>query len=72
VLIAVGPESRETAESARRSGVPIVHHHNDSAEAAQTVHDLIRDGDLVVVKGSRGLRMERIVTALTDTLGEKR
>lgn len=72
VLVAVGPESRETAESARRSGVPVVHHHASSSEAAGTVSGLVRDGDLIVVKGSRGLRMERIVKALTGARDEKR
>lgn len=67
LLIAVGPESRETAENARRSGVPEVYHHADSRAAAASVREMLHDGDLVVVKGSRAIRMERIVGALIGT-----
>ncbi len=65
LLIAVGRESRETAEAARRAGVPEVYHHADSTAAAQSIGEFLRDGDLVVVKGSRGIRMEHVVEALT-------
>jgi len=64
LLVAVGPESKATAEVARRSGVPETYHHTNSAQAAETVSELVRDGDLVVVKGSRGMHMERVVQAL--------
>ena len=65
LLFAVGPLSRATAESARRSGVPEVHHHSDSARAAEAIAEYLRPGDLIVVKGSRAMRMERVVQALT-------
>jgi len=64
LMIAVGRESRETAESARRSGVPEVYHYADSGAAAREIGGFLREGDLVVVKGSRSMRMERIVAAL--------
>ena len=35
-----------------------------SAEAAEFVADLVAPGDLLLVKGSRGVKMERIVEAL--------
>jgi UDP-N-acetylmuramoyl-tripeptide--D-alanyl-D-alanine ligase len=65
LLVAVGPLSRVTAETARRAGVPEVHHHADSVKAAQSITEFLKDGDLIVVKGSRGMRMERVVEALT-------
>jgi UDP-N-acetylmuramoyl-tripeptide--D-alanyl-D-alanine ligase len=37
---------------------------SSSAEAAAFVADLVRPGDLLLVKGSRGVKMERIVEAL--------
>jgi UDP-N-acetylmuramoyl-tripeptide--D-alanyl-D-alanine ligase len=65
LLVAVGPLSRVTAETARRAGVPEVHHHADSVKASQSIAEFLKDGDLIVVKGSRGMRMERVVDALT-------
>ena len=65
LLIAVGPLSRGCVETARRGGVGEVHHHPDSTRAAESVAEFLRDGDLVVVKGSRSMRMERVVEALT-------
>ena len=32
-----------------------------SKEATQTIKNLIEEGDLILVKGSQGMRMERIV-----------
>jgi len=64
VLFAVGPLSRGAAEAARRAGVGEVHQYVDSAEAAASVPEFLRPGDLVVVKGSRGMKMERVVRAL--------
>ena len=69
LLIAVGPLSRNTAEVARRVGVPEVHHHADSSRAAGEVAEFLHAGDLIAVKGSRGMRMERVVRALLDELG---
>jgi UDP-N-acetylmuramoyl-tripeptide--D-alanyl-D-alanine ligase len=70
LLFAVGALSRAAAESARRAGVPEVHHHADSAKAAESVAEYLEDGDLIVVKGSRGMTMERVVQALLAELGE--
>lgn len=64
LLIAVGALAREAAETARRAGVPEVHHHHDAASAADSVFEFLRPGDLVVVKGSRRIGLERVVQAL--------
>ena len=61
LLVTVGPLSKEMAEAARRDGVEQVRHHNDSKECAAAIRDYVGPGDLIVVKGSRALRMERVV-----------
>ncbi|MCP3981632.1 MAG: UDP-N-acetylmuramoyl-tripeptide--D-alanyl-D-alanine ligase [bacterium] len=66
VLVAVGALSRATADVARRAGVPEVYHFKDAARAAGSIWDFLREGDLVVVKGSRGIHLERVVQALTS------
>jgi len=65
----VGPLSKEMAEAARRDGVEQVRHHSDSKECAEAIRNYVRPGDLIVVKGSRALRMERVVEALKAGLG---
>lgn len=66
LLITVGELSRETAEGARRAGgVPGgVIDCNNKKEALQVLRRELRPGDAVLVKGSRGMRMEEIVEGL--------
>jgi UDP-N-acetylmuramoyl-tripeptide--D-alanyl-D-alanine ligase len=66
VLVAVGALARHSAAAARDAGVARVHEADDSALAAPLVRELVQPGDAVLVKGSRGMRMERIVSALTE------
>ena len=63
LLVAVGPLSRSAADTARRGGVE-VHTADDATAAARLVPGLVREGDLVVVKGSRGIHLEHVVDAL--------
>ena len=46
-----------------------MHHFAEVEHAIETVPGLIEPGDLVVVKGSRSLRLERVVEALSDEFG---
>jgi UDP-N-acetylmuramoyl-tripeptide--D-alanyl-D-alanine ligase len=71
MLITVGTQSKETAEAARRAGVGEVHHYGDSVACAESIADLLGDGDLIVVKGSRATHMGRVVRALTSRFGEE-
>ena len=66
VLVAVGPLAALIAEGAVAAGLDpaAVHRFSDSGAAAAAVADIVRDGDLVLVKGSRGMRTEAIVAAL--------
>jgi UDP-N-acetylmuramoyl-tripeptide--D-alanyl-D-alanine ligase len=69
VLVTVGgPPARALGEAAVRAGVPAarVQHVADSFEAATLIGSLVAEGDLVVVKGSRGTRMERVVERLKE------
>jgi len=63
VVAAVGGRARWITEGARSGGLePSATPEFETSEAAATgVPELLRPGDLILVKGSRGIRMERIV-----------
>ncbi len=69
LLFAVGRLAHLGAETARRSGVSEVHQHQDGASAARELPECLRPGDLVLVKGSRGVRLEQVVEAAVAELG---
>jgi len=63
VLATFGPRSRDAALAARASGLPAFHT-EDPDELAAWARAELRPGDLLLVKGSRGMRLERLVEAL--------
>jgi UDP-N-acetylmuramoyl-tripeptide--D-alanyl-D-alanine ligase len=80
LMVAVGPLSRHAADAADAAGSragrtrrgaqrPAVHRFDDSESAARFLLSEVRRGDLVLVKGSRGMKMERVVRALLGTGG---
>ncbi|BCW98380.1 MAG: UDP-N-acetylmuramoyl-tripeptide--D-alanyl-D-alanine ligase [Armatimonadota bacterium] len=65
MLVTVGEDSRIIQRSALQGGYPgETHHFASSGEAAEFLAGEVRAGDLVLVKGSRALEMERVVERL--------
>lgn len=72
LLLTVGPLARHIAEGAVSAGMPkakIITFAN-SDEAAARISALIEDGDLILVKGSHGMKTERVVVRLKDEFKE--
>lgn len=66
VLVTVGSLSGHLAEGARMAGMTKdqIHSFQDSDEAAEAIGSLVQEGDLILVKGSRGIQTEKIVDEL--------
>ncbi|TEU19149.1 MAG: UDP-N-acetylmuramoyl-tripeptide--D-alanyl-D-alanine ligase [Anaerolineales bacterium] len=68
VLVTVGGRGRLIAEAALEAGLPLsaVHAVADNRAAVEVLSALLREGDGVLVKGSRSMAMEAIVSALEE------
>jgi len=67
ILIALGPLAEEMAAAAREAGMDSgrVITVDDHASTVEAIEAILRPGDLVLVKGSRGVKMETVVEELT-------
>ena len=72
LLVTVGPLAGLMAEGAASAGMDRARivSFAGTGEAAPAVPPLVAAGDLVLVKGSRGMKMEKIVESLRERLGE--
>ncbi len=66
VLVAVGPLAAHIADEAANSGFrqDRILLFPDAEAAAARIDGIVRDGDLVLVKGSRGMKMDKVVERL--------
>ncbi len=65
-LITVGERARLISQAARKAGMPAakITWAHDVPEAIEVLSSELKEGDVALVKGSHGLRMDRIVSAL--------
>lgn len=68
VVVGVGARAEALVDAAAAEGKSAVttYRFPTSQEAVQVLPALIEEGDLVLIKGSQGMRMERIVEALLE------
>ena len=63
ILVTVGLRARDIAMGALDNGMDEknIFQFDDSTEAGKFIQEIVKEGDIVLVKGSQGMRMERIV-----------
>ena len=69
VLLAYGPEAKVYIEGADGS-VPVALHFDDKRELAIKLCSLLREGDAVLFKASRAMKLEEIIEAVYDVFAE--
>lgn len=69
-VFAIGGDAQRIADRATEVGVPSKFFPT-SADAADAVVAAVRPGDLILVKGSRGVGTEKVVRALSLAFGER-
>jgi UDP-N-acetylmuramoyl-tripeptide--D-alanyl-D-alanine ligase len=69
VLVAVGVKGRWIGQQALKSGLTDnqVRFVDSNAAAIDVLRKAMRPGDVILIKGSRGAKMEEIVSALTQS-----
>lgn len=66
ILVTAGKLASLMAEGARRAGLSghRIYSYANASEAADNFPHLVKPGDVILVKGSRGIRMEKIINKL--------
>jgi len=68
VLFAFGPNGKLTVEAARGKGLSEARHFESKDQLATTLANTLQEGDVVLVKGSRAMKMEEVVQKLSNYL----
>lgn len=67
-LITFGPHAKMIAGAALKAGLPSakINHYEELQQVVSQLQNTLKEGDVVLVKGSHGLRMDHIVSALEE------
>jgi UDP-N-acetylmuramoyl-tripeptide--D-alanyl-D-alanine ligase len=72
LIFLVGEYTKTTLEECKKLGFKEdnIFWFKDSKEAAKTLKEIIREGDFILIKGSRGIHMEEVTLALMQEPGK--
>ena len=66
VFVGVRGFGKELVAGVKEGGIEDANFAADSVEAGKVLCEVVREGDVVLVKGSRGVRTEKIIDALLE------
>ncbi len=66
MLLAIGEKAKLYVKGAKSRGMKNAHHFASVEELIDTLVEIVAEGDVVLVKGSRGMHMERVVDAMLN------
>lgn len=66
ILVTVGTQAAFIAEEAKKNGMLEVYSFTSNTEAADYLKQVLCEGDVVLVKGSRGMKTEEIIKACLE------
>ena len=69
-LVAIGPLAEHIAQGARDAGVPLVLHCQDREEAKAVLSQVVRPDCTILVKASRGMKLEELTAKLLELTAE--
>jgi len=71
IFYSVGPEMKKAAECAKRLGMKYAHHFTSKEALIDSLVNTVREADVVLIKGSRGMVMEAVVEGLRKGLNRE-
>jgi len=66
LLLTLGPLSELTAEQAKKTGTKNCKHYSDKKKLISYLKSVVKKGDLILIKGSRGMMMEEVTNVLVE------
>ena len=66
IMITVGKDSKYILEEALKNGLNCGRHFESRDDASKYIKEIVMPEDVVLVKGSRGMKMEEIVISLEE------
>ncbi len=65
-IITIGNETKYTDEYLKNNNYDNLKHFNNENESYEYINNLLKDGDLVLFKGSHGMHLSNIIKYLVD------
>ena len=66
MLLTVGEKAKLYVKGAKSKGMKAAHHFASVEELIDTLTEIVTEGDVLLIKGSRGMHMERVVEAMLN------